>query len=111
MTTKDTTVGLELTTSSQDVYTVPAQFKAEIESIIISNKTTAMTTFTVQWYSAKNTTNYPIFFDTLIEPNSTVQVTWPLFLDAGDKIKALAAINSAITVSVKSAETYTPKQF
>lgn len=111
MTTKNTSVGLLLTTSTQDVYTVPSQFRAEIESIVVSNKTTAMTTFTVQWYSAKNTTNYPLFYESIIEPNSTVQITWPLFLDAGDKIKALAGANSAITVTVKSAETYEPKQF
>lgn len=111
MTTKNTTVGLELTTSSQDVYTVPSQFRAEIESIVISNKTGSTTTFTVQWYSLKNNTNYPLFFTTNIDPYATIQMTWSLFLDAGDKVKALAAVNSAITISVKSTETYQPKQF
>lgn len=111
MTTKDTTVGLVLTTSTQDVYTVPSQFKAEIESIVISNKTGSTTTFTINWYSAKNTTDYALFYSTNIDPYASVQITWPLFLDAGDKIKALAGANSAVTVTVKSAETYEPKQF
>lgn len=111
MTTKDTTVGLVLTTSTQDVYTVPSHFKAEVESIVISNKTGSTTTFTVNWYSAKNTTDYSLFYNTTIGPYSSVQITWPLFLDAGDKVKALAGTNSAVTITVKSAETYEPKQF
>lgn len=110
MTTKNTTVGLVATTSSQDVYTVPAQYTAEIESIIVSNKTGVTTTFTVQWYSEKNNTNYDLFYNTTIAPYSSVQLTWSLYLDAGDKVKALASANNAITVVVKSAETFYPKQ-
>lgn len=110
MTTKNTTLGLVATTSLLDVYTVPDHFTAEIESIVISNKTGSTTTFTLQWYSAKNTTSYNLFYNTTIGPYSSVQMTWPLYLDNGDKVKASAAVNSAITVTVKSAETYNPKQ-
>lgn len=111
MMTKDRTVGLELTTASQDVYTVPSQFKAEIDSIIISNKLGVQTTFTLQWYSAKNTTTYNIFYTTNIDPYASIQISNALYLDAGDKIKALAGANSAVTVSVKTTEMYEPKQF
>ena len=42
METKNRTVGLELTTGNQDIYTVPSNFEAEIDSIYINNATNAL---------------------------------------------------------------------
>ena len=110
MIARNITFGAALTTSSQDVYTTPAYFKADVESIVISNKTGATTTFTLQWYSLKNNTDYPLFFSTTIDPYASIQLTQALYLDAGDKVKAYAGANNAVTVSVKVAEAYDPTQ-
>lgn len=107
MTIKNRTVALQLSTSSADVYTVPANFKATIDSIVVANKTTSYVDVTVQWYSAANTTNYAIFGAVRLEPNSTVQITEGFYLDAGDKIKGFATVASSIEVTVKASEKYT----
>jgi len=106
MTIKYKTVGLALTTSSQDVYTVPANFKATIDSVILSNKTSSYVNVTVQWYSAANTTNYSIFGSITMEPNTTIQLTEAFYLEAGDKIKASATLNNTVEITVASSEKY-----
>ena len=50
MTTKNRTIGLELTTSNQDIYTVPANYEAEIDNIYINNATSSQVTFSLDWY-------------------------------------------------------------
>lgn len=111
MTSKDRTIGAVLTTSSVDIYTVPLDNKAEVQSIVVANATGAGVAVTMQWYSAANTTNYTLMGTVIIDANSLVQIENIFHLGAGDKLKALAATGSAITVSVKVAEIYFPKQF
>ncbi len=106
MTIKNRTVGLELSTSNQDVYTVPSSFKATVDSIIITNKTSSYVDVSLDWYSSLNTTYYSIFGAVRLEPNSTVQITEPLYLEPADKIRGLATLNNTVVVSVRTSEEY-----
>lgn len=107
MTIKNRTVGLELTTSTQDIYLVPNNFKATVDSIVVANKSASFVKVTLDWYSALNTTSYVVFGDITLEPNSSMQITDPLYLEEGDKIRGVANLGSSIVVSVRTSEEYT----
>lgn len=104
MNNKNRTVSKELTTSTADVYVVPAAFKADVSSIIIANKTNGSVRVTLSWREATTATSYVLFGDVDIKANSTLQITYPLLLDKNDKITAVASVNSAVTVSVRIEE-------
>jgi len=106
MATRNRTLGKELTTSSQDVYTVPPRFFSSIESIVISNKTANTVSLTLNWYSSDIATSYPLFYSVPIYGNTIVQITDSLELQSADKITALASANSALTISVRVKEEY-----
>lgn len=111
MITRRRTVGLQLTTSNQDIYTVPAQHEAEIRSILISNDTSNTVTFSLDWYNSLNSTYYTITETTQLLPNGIIQIEDSLYLFKGDKIRGLASANSAVTITIKVDEDYIPKQF
>ena len=102
MSNKKRTVSKQLTTSMSDVYVVPAAFKADVSSIVIANVTTAPIDVTLNWNDG--TSSYALFGDVSVKPNTTIQMTQPLFLDKNNKIEAIASVNSAITVSVRVEE-------
>ena len=58
MTTKNRTVGIELTTSNVDLYTVPANHEANIKSIYVNNASGSAVTFSLDWYNSQNTTRW-----------------------------------------------------
>lgn len=110
MSNKKRTVALALTTSTQDVYVVPAAFKADVSSIFVSNGSDSTVSVTLQWYSAINTTSYDIMDAVVMKPRSILQITAPLFLDKNDKITGFATVgSSAITVSIKTEEYFATK--
>lgn len=104
MLNKNRTVAKELTTSTADVYAVPAAFKANVSSIVIANSTDTHVNTTVSWRDAVTATSYVLFGGISMKPHSTVQITQPLFLDKNDKITAVASVGSAVTVSVRVEE-------
>ena len=40
------------TTSDTDIYTVPARFNADINSIYVNNESSSAVTFSLDWYDA-----------------------------------------------------------
>ncbi len=107
MSNKKRTVALTLTTSPQDVYVVPAAFKSDVSSILVSNGSDSTVNVTLQWYSAANTTSYDIMDAVRIKPRSILQITNSLFLDKNDKITGFASVgSSAITVSIRAEENF-----
>lgn len=110
MSNKKRTVALALTTSPQDVYVVPAAFKADVSSIFVSNGSDSTVNVTLQWYSDINTTSYDIMDAVKMTPRSILQITAPLYLDKNDKITGFANVgSSAITVTIKTEEYYANK--
>jgi hypothetical protein len=107
---KNRTVGLELTTSTEDVYVVPSNYEAEILSIVISNAAEAKREFSLEWYNSTNTTTYTLAQDTEIEANAIIQITQPLWLRKGDKLTGAADVDTSITVSVVVKEYFIPLQ-
>jgi hypothetical protein len=108
---KNRTVGLELTTSTKDIYTVPANYETEMLSIIITNATAAYKKFSLEWYDSANSETYVLAEDTPIRDNGIVQITQPLWLRKGDKLSGSADVDSSITVSVLVKEYFIPLQF
>jgi len=101
---KNRSVGKVLTTSTADVYVVPGAFKAEVDSIVITNTSGSDVRVDLNWYEATTATSYALTNDTIIKPNSVVQLTNALYLDKNDKITGSAATTSVITVTVRTRE-------
>lgn len=106
MTTKNRTVGVTLTTSNQDVYTVPPTFKSDVESIYITNVTTSAVTFSLDWYDSAASAYHTIAETVRLEPNSLLQITRAFYLLQGDKIRGLCSVNDSVEVSVKVSEQF-----
>jgi hypothetical protein len=102
---KKRTLPLELTTSNQDIYTVPARFTADVNSIYINNASSSAVTFSLDWYEAATTTFHTLAETVELPANSLLQITdYPLFLVKDDKIRGLASANSAVHVSISIEE-------
>ena len=111
METKNRTVGLELTTGNQDIYTVPSNYEAQVTSIFVSNASSSAVTFSLDWYSSPNTTYYTIAETVELLGNSMLQInSEPFWLYKSDKLRGLASANSAVTVIVNIKETYMPQR-
>ena len=111
METKNRTVALELTTSNQDIYTVPANYEAEIDNIFISNSSSSNVTFSLDWYDSQSTTFYTMAETVELLGNSMLQINDdPLWLFKGDKLRGLASTGSAVTITVKLRESYLPQR-
>jgi len=106
MTTKNRTVGAELTTSNVDLYTVPANYESTIKSIYINNASTSKVTFSLDWYNSQNTTYYTLAETVELPANSLLQITDSLYLYKADKFRGLASANSAVTVVFNVEETF-----
>ena len=108
MTTKNRTVGKELTTSNSNVYVVPPRHLSSVYSIFITNTSSSATTVSLDWYDAEAAVYYSLARLMTLPGNSALQITEALYLQPNDIIRGLAGANSAVTVSVKVEETYTP---
>jgi hypothetical protein len=106
MTTKNRTVGATLTTSNQDVYTVPPTFKADVDSIFITNVTSSYVTFSLDWYDSTASAYHTIAETVRLEPNSLLQITKAFYLSQNDKIRGLCSVNNSVEVSVKVSEQF-----
>jgi hypothetical protein len=100
------TLGKVLTTSSQDIYSIPNSFISNIDSIIISNITSSNVTFILQWYSSTDAVEYNVFYNSVLPANTTIQITDPLILRSGDKLKGLASANSSVNITIRVQEEY-----
>ena len=104
---KKRTLALELTTSNQDIYTVPSRFNTDVYSIYINNSSTSTVTFSLDWYDSANTTYHTLAETVELQPNSLLQITdYPVFLGKNDKIRGLASVNSAVNISIAVEEHY-----
>lgn len=102
---KKRTVALGLTTANQDIYTVPARFTTEVNSIYINNASNSLVTFSLDWYDAASTTFYTLAELVELPANSLLQITdYPLYLIGSDKIRGLASANSAVNITVSLEE-------
>jgi hypothetical protein len=111
METKNRTVGLELTTGNQDIYTVPANYEAEVDSIFISNASASKVTFSLDWYDSQTTTYHTIAETVELLANSMMHINDdPFWLFKGDKLRGLASAGSSVTIIVKLREFYLPQR-
>jgi hypothetical protein len=106
MPTKNRTLGKVLATSNSNIYTVPARWNAAVTSIIVANTTSSSTQVSIEWYDSFNTTWYYIMKDTVLVPNSVLQIEEPLYLIATDQIRGLASVDSSVTVTIKLFEDF-----
>jgi len=104
--TRNRTIGKTLTTTNSDVYVVPVRYSAYVDSIIISNVSSASVTFSLDWYDSASTTYFPIGGQVIIKPHSVIQITDGFMLQYNDKFRGLASVDSAVTISVRIREEY-----
>ena len=110
MASKTRTVSLELTTSNQDIYTVPNNYEAEIKSIYIANNTSNQVTFSMDLYDSANTTYYTMAETTKLIANGLIQITDPLWLQKTDKIRGLCSSSNGVTITIQVEENYLPQR-
>lgn len=89
-----------LTTSTQDVYTTPPRFEADITTVFITNLTAASVLITLSMYNAANASTFDIMKNVLIPANGVLQISDALYMQVNDKLKALASANNAVNVTV-----------
>jgi len=110
MTTKNRTVAKLLTASNVDLYTVPANFEANIKSIYVNNASSSARTFSLDYYDAQNTTYHTLAETVSMPPNSMLQITKSLWFYKGDKFRGLASATDSITVVFNVEETFIPQR-
>jgi len=103
---RDRTLGKVLTTASQNIYSIPNSFISHMDSIIITNITSSAVTFILQWYSFNDSVTYSMFYNSVLPANTTIQVTDPLILQAGDILKGYASANSSVNITLRVQEEY-----
>jgi len=108
--TKNRTVGVELTTANQDLYTVPANYETNIKSIYVNNASSSSVTFSLDWYDSQNTAYYTMAETVNLVPNSLLQITESMWLYKADKFRGLASANSAVTIIFNVEESYIPQR-
>ena len=102
---KKRTLATVLTTSNADIYTVPARFTSDVNSIYINNASTSAVTFSLDWYEVSTTTYHTLAEAVVLQPNSLLQITdYPLYLIGGDKLRGLASANSSVNISISLEE-------
>ena len=110
METKNRTVGKLLTTSNADIYTVPDNHEAEIDSIHICNESGSSVTVSLDWYDSQTTTFFTLTEALSLAANSVLLLESKLWLFKGDKLRGLASGSSAITVTFRVNEFYLPQR-
>lgn len=108
MTVRNISVGALVTTTSADLYVAPPNFVADIETIHVCNKSGSAKTITLQWYDASAAVTHSLLNTTAIPSYDYVQLDFPLFLDAGDKITVISGTSGDIDVTARIKEIYTP---
>lgn len=107
---KNRTISKELTASNADLYIVPANYEANITSVVISNAVSAERKFSLDWYSAEEGVWYTLAESTPIVGNGVVQFENTLWLRKGDKLRGLANVTSSVTITIKVQEYFIPLQ-
>lgn len=111
METKNRTLATELTTSDSTLYTVPNNYEAEIQSIVISNNAGAKRQFTLEWFDSSSSAYFALADDIDIEARSIVQVTQPLWLLQNESLRGSASVDNSVVITTYVKEHYIPKQF
>jgi hypothetical protein len=106
MATKNRTLGKELLLTNSVVYTTPPRFNANVDSIVVSNMSSSIVRFSLDWYDSKTTTYYTIAEQMIMYPNSVLQITDGFILQPNDTLRGLATVANVITVMVKVKEEY-----
>lgn len=96
-----------LTTTSQDVYTTPARFEADVTTIFVTNLTAASAQVTLRMYNALGATTFDLMKNVIIPANGILQISDPLYMQVNDKLQALANANDTINVTITVSEAST----
>lgn len=104
--TKNRTLGKVLTTSNQTIYTAPDRWNGAVHSLIVTNTSSSSKTVSLEWYDSAAASWFYLLKDTLLGPNSILQIEEPLYLVPTEGIRGLASANSSVTVTVKVYEDF-----
>ena len=84
------------TTTLTDIYTVPALTTATVSTVTVCNRGSTAATFRLSAAinGAVDTLSQYLYYDQVIDGNSTFAVTLGITLGAGDKLRFYAASNN-----------------
>ncbi len=91
-------VGKILGNTLDDIYTCPAGKKATVQTAQLSNtSTTTAIAGTVVWSDASAATEYTMLPGVSVQPSAGQSaLSGPMYLDEGDKIRAMAGVAGAV---------------
>jgi hypothetical protein len=93
-----------LTTSSQDIYTVPASTRAIIIGCHVANYAASAATLTMSVHDSSAAADRSVANATSVPVNSAYEPIGKMVLETGDKIKAQASANTALSIVVSVLE-------
>jgi len=93
-----TSIGAVLGNALADIYTVPAGKTAVVQTAQLSNtSTTTAIAGTVAWSDASAATEYTVLPGVGVQPSAGQSaLSGPLYLDAGDKVRAMAGVAATV---------------
>lgn len=97
-------VALVLTTTPSVVYTAPASFVTEVESILVTNTTNANADVTIEWYDPSSASWSALIYLRPIAGYGFLQLQNSLFLSRSGAIRASVGTHAAVTISLKLKE-------
>lgn len=103
---KTKSVAKVLATTNTTIYTAPAQFRAEVESLVICSSHNNAAAVTIQWFDVVDNAWYNLFSGHSIPANGTVLFENVLYLERLGAIRASSTVANAITVTLKLKETF-----
>ena len=108
MSEKRRSVAKSLTNSIVDIYTLPGQFEALVESVIITNTTSSNINAFLYYYEGASTTQFLIINNKQISGNDFLRLdNFNINLSKGDKIQAKTASGSDANILISVKEIFT----
>jgi hypothetical protein len=92
------------TTSSVDVYTVPAATKTLITNIVVSNQDSTARTFNIVLYNNSEAVNVPLATQTTVPARDSVIIDAKTLIEAGDIVRILSSVNSQVAFHITGLE-------
>lgn len=101
------------TTNATTVYTVPNNYSSIVKLLLVSNTGSSNANVTIEWYHSEDDETHTIMGNEQIAGNShekLLAADAPMFLHAGDIIKATAGTANTLEMTISAEEFYDPNR-
>ena len=101
------------TTDVTTVYTVPNNYSSIVKLLLVSNTGSSNANITIEWYHSADAETHTIMGNEQIAGNShekLLAADAPMFLHAGDILKATAGTANVFEMTISAEEFYDPNR-